>query len=67
MFYHAEKGLCISARSDGSINMQVIMEAVGGGGHQTVAGAQVGDEADQEAITKTLIQEAEKQIEEEKE
>jgi len=47
--------------------MQVIMEAVGGGGHQTVAGAQVGDEADQEAITKTLIQEAEKQIEEEKE
>ena len=67
VFYHAEKGLCISARSDGSINMQVIMEAVGGGGHQTVAGAQVGDEADQEAITKTLIQEAEKQIEEEKE
>ena len=67
VFYHSEKGLCISARSDGSINMQVIMEAVGGGGHQTVAGAQVGDEADQEAITKTLIQEAEKQIEEEKE
>lgn len=67
VFYHAEKGLFISARSDGSINMQVIMEAVGGGGHQTVAGAQVGDEADQEAITKTLIQEAEKQIEEEKE
>lgn len=67
VFYHAEKGLCIAARSDGSINMQVIMEAVGGGGHQTVAGAQVGDEADQEAITKTLIQEAEKQIEEEKE
>ena len=59
VFYHSEKGLCISARSDGSINMQVIMEAVGGG--------QVGDEADQEAITKTLIQEAEKQIEEEKE
>ena len=66
VFYHSEKGLCISARSDGSINMQVIMEAVGGGGHQTVAGAQVGDEADQEAITKTLIQEAEKHLEEEK-
>ena len=31
----------ISARSSSSLNVQVIMEQFGGGGHQTVAGAQV--------------------------
>ena len=31
----------ISARSTGELNVQVIMEAFGGGGHQNVAGAQV--------------------------
>ena len=31
----------ISARSTGEMNVQVIMEAFGGGGHQNVAGAQV--------------------------
>ena len=31
----------ISARSTGDMNVQVIMEAFGGGGHQNVAGAQV--------------------------
>ncbi len=31
----------ISARSSGNLNVQVIMEQFGGGGHQTVAGAQV--------------------------
>ncbi len=31
----------ISARSFGSMNVQVIMEKLGGGGHQTVAGAQL--------------------------
>ena len=30
----------ISARSNGKINVQVIMEKLGGGGHQTVAGCQ---------------------------
>ena len=34
-----EEGVAISARSDGDVNVQVIMEAFGGGGHQTVAGA----------------------------
>lgn len=33
--------LGISARSDGSVNVQVIMETLGGGGHQTVAGVQL--------------------------
>ena len=36
-----EDGVSISARSDGDVNVQVIMEAFGGGGHQTVAGAQL--------------------------
>ncbi|MBR2214358.1 MAG: DHH family phosphoesterase [Selenomonadaceae bacterium] len=31
----------ISARSTGDLNVQVIMEAFGGGGHQNVAGAQI--------------------------
>ena len=31
----------ISARSTGELNVQVIMEKFGGGGHQNVAGAQV--------------------------
>ena len=36
-----EGGVGISARSDGQVNVQVIMEAFGGGGHQTVAGAHI--------------------------
>lgn len=35
-------GIChISARSLGGFNVQLIMEAIGGGGHQTMAGAQL--------------------------
>ncbi len=35
-------GVCyISARSLGAFNVQLIMEAIGGGGHQTMAGAQL--------------------------
>ncbi len=33
--------ICISGRSIGDINVQVILEKLGGGGHITVAGAQV--------------------------
>ncbi len=32
-------GVNVSARSYGAVNVQLIMEAVGGGGHQTMAGA----------------------------
>ena len=31
----------VSARSLGGINVQIIMEKLGGGGHQTVSGAQI--------------------------
>lgn len=56
----------ISARSTGDINVQVIMEQFGGGGHQNVAGAQVtGSDIDsvyEDVITAThlFIEENEK-------
>ncbi len=42
-FVMCQKGnnVSISARSMGNINVQVIMEKLGGGGHQTVSGAQL--------------------------
>lgn len=39
----------ISARSKGEINVQLVMEALGGGGHRTVAGAQLKDRSVEEA------------------
>lgn len=40
----------ISARSLGSMNVQVIMERLGGGGHQTMAAAQIKDVSVSEAV-----------------
>ncbi len=39
--YPAEGGASFSARSVGSINVQLIMEKLGGGGHATVSGAYI--------------------------
>ena len=33
--------ICVSGRSIGEINVQLILEKLGGGGHITVAGAQI--------------------------
>lgn len=41
VFYMSGNLCFISARSMDSFNVQLIMEAVGGGGHQTMAGAQL--------------------------
>ena len=41
VMYEYDDGISISARSMGKINVQVIMEALGGGGHQTMAAAQM--------------------------
>jgi len=41
VLFFIEDGIGVSARSNGDINVHVIMEELGGGGHQTVAGAQV--------------------------
>ena len=41
VMYAAENGVNISARSLGRVNVQLIMEALGGGGHHTMAAAQL--------------------------
>ena len=41
VIYSSGGDTCISARSLGEINVQLIMEKLGGGGHMTVAGAQI--------------------------
>lgn len=55
--YPIENGWSISARSLGKVNVQVIMESMGnkvddGGGHQTMAGAQLYEITAEEAIDK---------------
>ncbi|MBR6792339.1 MAG: DHH family phosphoesterase [Ruminococcus sp.] len=42
----------ISARSMGAMNVQVIMEVLGGGGHQTMAACQLDDASVQEAFNR---------------
>ena len=41
VIYLTEAGVSISARSMGNVNVQVIMEQMGGGGHQTMAAVQL--------------------------
>lgn len=41
VLYPLENGVSVSARSFGDVNVQVIMEKLGGGGHAIVAGAQL--------------------------
>ena len=41
-----------SARSIDEVNVQLIMEKLGGGGHRTIAGAQIKDITEEEAIEK---------------
>lgn len=41
VIYEIENGVSVSARSMGSVNVQLIMEQLGGGGHHTMAGAQL--------------------------
>lgn len=46
--------ICVSARSLGAVNVQVIMEYLGGGGHQTMAAAQIKD-SDIENVTADVM------------
>lgn len=48
-YYNNE--IYVSARSIDEVNVQLIMEKLGGGGHMTIAGAQLKDMDMQEAIT----------------
>ncbi len=44
--------ISVSARSDGNINVQLVLEALGGGGHFDAAGAQVKDMSMREVLEK---------------
>ena len=63
IFQLTEDTIGLSARSTGDLNVQVIMEALGGGGHQNVAGAQVKG-ASLADIKAKVIEISEKYIEE---
>ena len=52
--YAAEGAVLMSARSLGEINVQVILEALGGGGISTTAGARIED-TDPESVRQQLI------------
>ncbi|MBP2656278.1 MAG: putative phosphoesterase [Firmicutes bacterium] len=63
VLFSVEDGVAISARSQGDINVQVIMEELGGGGHQTMAGAQVKDSS-LEHVKKQVVELVTKYIKE---
>lgn len=46
--------VCISGRSIGDINVQLILEKLGGGGHITLAGAQVDGMTTEEVKTELI-------------
>lgn len=60
---YVDGSLGVSARSDGTANVQIIMEELGGGGHQTVAGVQL-DNKRAVDIMPRIIALAKKQLEE---
>jgi c-di-AMP phosphodiesterase-like protein len=49
VIYRTGNVVSISARSLGAVNVQVIMEQLGGGGHQTMAATQIPDITEEEA------------------
>ncbi len=54
VMYRTAKTVNISARSLGDMNVQIIMEALGGGGHQTMAACQLEGESMAEAREKLV-------------
>lgn len=54
VLYEINDTVSISARSFGRINVQVIMEALGGGGHQSMAATQIPDISPEEAKERLL-------------
>lgn len=49
VIYKVGDNMCISARSLGDLNVQLVMERLGGGGHQTMAGTNLGSISKAEA------------------
>ena len=54
VLYRNQSCVNISARSLGDVNVQVVLEALGGGGHYTMAGAQIKDSSLAE-VRKSLL------------
>lgn len=52
VFSKVENTVYISARSIDEVNVQIVMEQLGGGGHMSVAGAQIADVSIDEAIAR---------------
>ncbi|MBR5544436.1 MAG: RNA/single-stranded DNA exonuclease, partial [Clostridia bacterium] len=50
VLFRTDNVINISARSYGEINVQIIMEKLGGGGHHTMAAAQLADETFDNAL-----------------
>ena len=63
--YTGTSTVAVSSRSKGSVNVQVIMERMGGGGHLNIAGAQLENGTIEEGIVSikrtldTMIEEGE--------
>ena len=55
MLLKTEEGIFISGRSLGEINVQLIMEKLGGGGHLAIAGAQFPAADDLDAVKEKLL------------
>lgn len=62
--YYNGEGYSASVRSDGEINVQRVMEELGGGGHQTVAGGQFAPEETPEEIKNKIVAQIRAQKEE---
>lgn len=54
VLYADGDGVAFSSRSMGAVNVQLVMEQLGGGGHLTMAGAQMGQTALDEAKDKLI-------------
>ncbi len=54
VIYSQDNGSAVSARSYGKINVQVIMEQLGGGGHFTMAAAQLPETSPRESLDKIM-------------
>ncbi len=54
VLFPSGNGVSVSARSLGDVNVQIIMEALGGGGHLTMAGAQIPNISVKDAKAKLL-------------
>ena len=55
VLYRLNDKICISARSYGERNVQIIMEEFGGGGHQSMAAAQVTEESFETVLKKLVV------------